>query len=81
MNQTINCDVFLFAGDSWLFYRHKDIKKERERTLNKKFGDWFEDNKLGIHLREDKIKCIVFDTKHRPKNAQNVKQWHILVAH
>ena len=57
------------------------IWRKREKTLNKKFGDCFEDNELGIHFREDKVKCIVFDTKHRPNNAQNVKQSHILVAH
>ena len=50
------------------------MKKEREKTLNKKFGDCFEDNELGIHFREDKVKCIVFDAKHRPNNAQNVKR-------
>ena len=42
--------------------------KEIERNLNKNFSDvcdWFVDNKLSIHLREDKTKCILFGTKYR----------------
>ena len=42
--------------------------KEIERSLNKNFSDvydWLVDNKLSIHLGEDKTKSILFDTKHR----------------
>ena len=67
MKEAVNCDLFLYADDSSLDYQLKDVK-ERERNLNKNFSDvcnWFVDNKLSIHLGEDKIKCILFGTKHR----------------
>ena len=30
-------------------------------------SDWFIDNKLSIHLGEDKTKCILFTGKNKPK--------------
>ena len=67
MKQAVDCDLFLYADDSCLVYQHKDVK-EIERNLNKNFSDvcdWFVDNKLSIHLGEDKTKCILFGTKYR----------------
>ena len=49
--------------------------KEIERNLNKNFSDvcdWFVDNKLSIHLREDKTKCILFGTKYRLNKVSNL---------
>ena len=66
LKQAVDCDLFLYADDSCLVYQHKDVK-EIERNLNKNFSnvcDWFVDNKLSIHFREDKTKCILFGTKH-----------------
>ena len=68
MRQAVDCDLFRYTDDSCLVYQHKDVK-EIERNLNKNFSDvrdWFVDNRLSIHLGEDKTKCILFDTKHRP---------------
>ena len=67
MKQAVDRDLFLYADGSCLVYQHKDVK-ETERNLNVNFTDvcdWFVDNKLSIHLREDKTKCILFGTKHR----------------
>ena len=67
MKQAVDCDCFLYADDFCLVYQHKDVK-EIKRNLNKNFSDvcdWFVDNKLSIHLGEDKTKCILFDTKFR----------------
>ena len=67
MKQAVDCDLFLYADNSCLVYQHRDVK-EIERNLNKNFSDvcdWFVDNKLSIHLGEDKTKCILFGTKHR----------------
>ena len=66
MKQAVDCDLFLHADDSCLVYQHRGAK-EIERNLNKNFADvcdWFVDNKLNIHLGEDKTKCILFGTKH-----------------
>ena len=53
----------------------------------------FVDNKLGIHLGEDKTKCILFGTKYRLNKVSssdikmviytlsNITQCHILVAY
>ena len=34
--------------------------------------DWFVDNKLSIHLGQDKTKSILFDTKHKIRNAKSL---------
>ena len=56
-----------YAGDSCLVYQHKDVSKF-EQNLNKNFSDvcdWFVDDKLSIHYREVKTKCILFGTKQK----------------
>ena len=53
--------------DSCLAYQHKDISKV-DKNLNKFFlniCDWFVDNKLSIHFREENIKSTLFSTKHK----------------
>ena len=62
--------------------------KEIERSLNKNFSDvcdWFVDNKLSIHLGEDKTECILFGTKHSLNKVSShdikygeihIKQYH-----
>ena len=70
MKQPLDFDLSLCADDSCLVYQHKDVN-EIERNLNQNFSnvcDWFTDNKLSIHLGEDKTKCILFDTKHHRLN-------------
>ena len=50
--------MFLYADDSCLVCQHKDIN-EIEKPLNVYFSsicDWFVDNKLSIHVGEDKTK-------------------------
>ena len=67
MQQAVDCDLFLYADHSCLVYQHKDVK-EIEKILNKNFSNvcnWFVDNKLSIHLGEDKTKCMLFGTKYR----------------
>ena len=87
MKQAVDCDLFLYADDSCLVYQHKDVK-EIERILNKNVSDgcdWFVDNKLKIHLGEDKTKCILFGTKCRLNKVSSldikyggihIKQYH-----
>ena len=79
--------MFLYADDSCLVYQHRDVKAI-DTKLNKNFSsvcDWFVDNKLSIHFGEDKTKCILFGTKKRLKQDDNldisygtvhIKQYH-----
>ena len=55
MKQDVDCDLFLYAGDSCLVYQQNNMK-EIEENLNTNFSnvcDWFLDNKLSIHFGED----------------------------
>ena len=65
MSQAVSSDLYLYADDSCLIFQHKDVNIINE-PLNKDFSnlcDWFVDNKLSIHLGEDKTKSIPFSTK------------------
>ena len=58
MPQAVSCELLLYADDTCLVYSHKNVE-EIEIKLNTDFNnlcDWFEDNKLSIHLGEDKTK-------------------------
>ena len=87
MPQTVDCELFLYADDSCLVYQHKDAKAI-DTKLNKIFSsvcDWFVGNKLSIKFWENKTKCILFGTKKRLKQDNNldvsygtvhIKQYH-----
>ena len=65
MSQAVSCDILLYADDSCLVFEGEDIDTI-ETTLNKDFNtlcDWFVDNKLSIHLGEDKTKSIIFGSQ------------------
>ena len=71
MPQTIHSDLFLYADDSSLTFQHKHVHKI-EHQLNKDFAnlcEWFVNNKLIIHPGEENIKCILFSSKRKLKNA------------
>ena len=77
MSQAVKCDLFLYTDDSCLVCQHKDID-EIEKQLNGDFSnicDWFVDNKLSIHVVEDKTKSILFASKFKNKNIKkpNIK--------
>ena len=92
MKQAVDCDLFLYAGDSCLVYQQKDVK-EIEGNLNKNFSnvcDWFLDSKLSIHFGEDKTKCILSSTKNRLNKVSSleikygeihIKQYHTVTYH
>ena len=67
--QAVNCDVFLYADDACLLFQHKDLERVKEKlTMNfSSICDWFLDNKLSIHFREDKTKSILFSTNNRKR--------------
>ena len=65
MVRAVDCDLLLYADDSCLIFRDKDIEKI-DSTLNRNFNslcDWFLENKLSIHFGEDKTKSILFGRK------------------
>ena len=71
----MNCDLFLYADDSFLVYTGNDVKLI-EDNLNKNFNslcDWFVENRLSIHFGEDKTKSILFGTKRKIKQHNEVK--------
>ena len=74
MSQSVDCDLLLYADDSCLVFTDKNLKCIEE-NLNRNFNslcDWFVDNKLSIHFGEDKTKSIVFGTKKRLKNIDEI---------
>ena len=69
--QSVHSDLFLYADDSGLTFQHKHVHTI-EHQLNKDFAnlcEWFVDNKLSIHLSEEKTKCILLGSKLKIKNA------------
>ena len=75
MARAVNCDLLLYADDSCLIFRDKDIE-QIETILNKNFNslcDWFVENKLSIHFGEDKTKSILFGRK----KCKNMKKLEI----
>ena len=74
MVQAVKCDLYLYADDSCLVCRGKDINAI-EDTLNRNFNslcDWFIDNRLSIHFGEDKTKSIIFGSKRRLKDTHTL---------
>ena len=72
MPQAVDCELLLYADDTCLTFRHKDIT-EIETVLNKNYSmlcDWFVDNKWSIHFGQDKTKSIFFGSKHKIKNSK-----------
>ena len=72
MPQAVKCDLFLYADDTCLTFQHKNVKEIKDH-LNLNFSslcDWFINNKLSIHLGEDKTKSILFGTKLNIKRAE-----------
>ena len=76
MQQAATSTLLLYADDSCILYRHKDIV-QIEKQLNEDFEnlcDWFVDNKLSIHFGEDKTKSILFARK---RSVKNIRQLNI----
>ena len=74
ISQAVKCELFLYTDDTCLTFQHENVK-EIEDQLNLNFSrlcDWFIDNKLSIHLGEDKTKSILFGTKLSIKQAEQL---------
>ena len=65
--------IFVYTDSSCLFLQHTSIKKVETSNYDiADICDWFLDNKLSIHFREDKTKFILFACKHNLENICNV---------
>ena len=74
IKQASESTLLLYADDSCILYQSNNTK-EIETQLNHDFNNlcnWFIDNKLSIHLGEDKTKCILFGPKYRKKETRNL---------
>ena len=74
MSQAVECDLYLYADDSCLFFQHKSVT-EIKKQLTKDFKnicDWFVDNKLRVHFGEDKTKSILFSSKRNLKLVEEL---------
>ena len=74
MQQASDSIILLYADDSCIIYQHKNVE-EIELRLNKDFDNlcsWFIDNKLRVHLGEDKTKAILFCPKNKCKVNQKL---------
>ena len=72
MPQAVKCDLFLYTNDICLIFQHENVKGIEDQ-LNLSFSSLFNqfiDNKLSIHLGEDKTKSILFGTKLNIKRAE-----------
>ena len=69
VNQTVECDLYLYVDDLCLLFQHKNVTVIKKQ-LTKDFSnvcDWFVDKKLSIHFGEDKTKGILFSSKYNLK--------------
>ena len=65
--RSVDSKLLLYADDSCLVFQNKDPEIIEQR-LNQDFSNlcnWFIDNKLSIHLGEDKTKSILFASKRK----------------
>ena len=73
MPQAVASELLLFADDTCIVFQHNSVI-EVEKHLITDFSslcDWFIDNKLSIHFRQNKTKSILFGTKHKLRNANS----------
>ena len=74
MSQAAKCELFLYADETCLTFQNENVE-EIEDQLNLNFTrpcDRFIDNKLSIHLDEDKIKSILSGAKLNIKRAERL---------
>ena len=74
MPQVVNSDLLLYADDTCVMYRGKDIKmiEEQLSTDFSSICDWFIDNKLSVHFEEEKTKSVLFGTKRQLKKQREL---------
>ena len=58
MSQAVECNLYLYADDSFFLFEHKNVTKIKKQLIKdfSNISDWFVDYKLSIHFGEDKTK-------------------------
>ena len=71
----VKCDLFLYADDTCLVFQSKNVKdiKKQSHEDFANICDWFVDNKLSIHIGEDKTKSTLFASKRKIKKLQKLE--------
>ena len=72
MSQAVKSNLFLYDEDWCLMFQHKEVE-EIEKVIKNDFENicgWFLDNKLSIHLGEDKTKSILFASQRKIKTIK-----------
>ena len=72
--QAVISNSLLYSDDTCIVFQHKS-EIEIEKNLFRDFSslcNWFVDNKLCIHFRQDKTKSILFGTKYKLRNAKSL---------
>ena len=82
-----DCDLILSADDTCFLFSNENVSLI-EKHLNVNFRslcEWFIENKLPIHLGEDKTKCILFrkgkkkyPTLNITRNKNKIKQYSVV---
>ena len=74
MVNAVNCNPLLYAGNMGLIFQPKDINIiEHEVNTNfENFCNSFVDNKLSIHLSEDKRESILFAPLNKCKKLRKI---------
>ena len=75
MLMAVKHNLFLYPDGIWLVFQSKNAQ-HIEKQLDEDFAnicDWFVNNKLSIHFREDKTWSILFTSKCKIKKLQKLK--------
>ena len=78
MPQAVDNNLLLYADDPFIVFQHKS-EVQIEKQLIRDFPsvcDWFVDNKLSLHFKQDKKESILFGTKHKIRNAKSLNIVH-----
>ena len=70
--QAVASYSLLYTNDTCIVFQHENVT-DLEKQLLKDFSslcDWFVDNKLCVHIGQDKTKLISFGTKRKLQNAK-----------
>ena len=68
--QTVVSDSLLYADGTCIFFQHKSVIEKQLIRNFLSWCDWFVDNKLSMHFRQDKTKSILFGTKTKLPNTK-----------
>ena len=89
MKSTVNyCNLRLYADNTCLLFSNENVSLIIKKHLNADCDshcEWFIENKLSIHLGEDKTKCILFKKGGKQylnlgitRNENKIKQYSVV---